>query len=69
MRLWPHSSIELGYGQFFGGLGGWLEAAVSAAGVLAYIHYACRPDGLPRRWGVVAGIIAVCFGLEVLVVP
>ena len=69
MQLWPHSSIELGYGRFFGGLGGWLEAAVSALGLLAYIHYARRPDVQPRRWRVVAGVIAVCFGLEVLVVP
>ena len=69
MQLWPHSAVELGYGRLFGGLGGWLEAAVSAAGVLAYIRYARRPDVAPRRWAVVAGVIAVSYGLEVLVVP
>ena len=42
-QLWPHSSTELGYGRFFGGLGGWLEAAVSAAGLLAYIDYTAAP--------------------------
>jgi hypothetical protein len=69
MQLWPHSAIELGYGPLFGGLGGWLEALVSVLGMLAYVRYARRPDVAPRRWGVVAGVIALCYGLEVLVVP
>ena len=69
MPIWPYSSIELGFGRWFGGLGGWLEVAVSAAGLLVYIRYARRPDVQPRRWGVVAGVIAICLGLEVLAVP
>jgi membrane-bound metal-dependent hydrolase YbcI (DUF457 family) len=69
MQLWPHSSVELGFGRLFGGLGGWLEAAVSLLGVLAYVRHARRPDVAPRRWGAVSGVIAICYGLEVLVVP
>jgi membrane-bound metal-dependent hydrolase YbcI (DUF457 family) len=69
MQLWPYSAVELGYGRLFGGLGGWLEAAVSVTCVLAYILYARRPDVPPSRWGAVAAVIAVCYGLEVLVVP
>jgi membrane-bound metal-dependent hydrolase YbcI (DUF457 family) len=69
MQLWPHSTVELGYGHLFGGLGGWLEAGVSAAGVLAYIRYARRPEFAGRKWSVVASVIAICYGLEVLVVP
>lgn len=33
MQLWPYSAVELGFGPMFGGLGGWLELAVTAAGL------------------------------------
>ena len=68
MQLWPYSTIELGYGPMFGGLGGWLEMLVSAAGLGAYILWARRPDNSPRRWGVVAVVMAVMCVLEVAVV-
>jgi hypothetical protein len=50
------------------GLGGWLELLVSAAGLGAYILWARRPENSPRRWGVVAGLMAVMCALEVAVV-
>jgi hypothetical protein len=69
MQLWPHSSIELGYGPMFGGLGGWLELLVSIAGVSAYVLWARRPQNQSRRCGTVAAIIAAAYIAEVLVVP
>ena len=68
MQLWPYSAVELGYGPLFGGLGGWLEMLVSAAGLGAYILLARRPDNGPRRWGVIAALMAVMCAMEVAVV-
>ncbi len=68
MQLWPYSTIELGFGPMFGGLGGWLEMLVSAAGLGAYNLWARRPENSPRRWGVVAELMAVMCALEVAVV-
>ena len=68
MQLWPYSAVELGYGPMFGGLGGWLEMLVSAAGLGAYILWARRAENGPRRWGVVAVVMAVMCVLEVAVV-
>ena len=68
MQLWPYSPVELGYGPMFGGLGGWLEMLVSAAGLGFYILWARRPENGPRRWGVVAVVMAVMCVLEVAVV-
>jgi membrane-bound metal-dependent hydrolase YbcI (DUF457 family) len=68
MQLWPYSAIELGYGPLFGGLGGWLELAVSLTGLGAYIVWARRTDDGSRRWGVVAALMVVMYALEVAVV-
>lgn len=68
MQLWPYSAVELGYGPMFGGLGGWLEMLVSAAGLGAYILWARKPENRPRRWGVVAVVMAIMCALEVAVV-
>jgi membrane-bound metal-dependent hydrolase YbcI (DUF457 family) len=68
MQLWPYSTIEIGYGPLFGGLGGWLELLVSLAGLGVYILWARKPENRRRRWGVVAAIMAVMYALEVAVV-
>jgi membrane-bound metal-dependent hydrolase YbcI (DUF457 family) len=68
MQLWPHSAISLGFGPMFGGLGGWLELAVSLAGLAAYVLWARRPENRPRRWAVVCGVMAMMYALEVAVV-
>ena len=68
MQLWPYSSVELGYGPLFGGLGGWLELAVTLACLGAYILWARRSENSRRRWGTVAMVIAIMYALEVIVV-
>jgi membrane-bound metal-dependent hydrolase YbcI (DUF457 family) len=68
MQLWPHSKIELGFGPLFGGLGGWLEIAVTAAGLAVYSLWARRPEIPRRRWGAVNVLLAAALGLEILVV-
>lgn len=67
MQLWPYSPIELGFGPLFGGLGGWLEAAVSVAGAALYCSWAARQKD-SRRWAIVAAIILTQLALEIMVV-
>jgi hypothetical protein len=68
MQLWPHSSIELGYGPQFGGLGGWFELAVTHAGLGTYILWALMPANRWRQFGGVALVMAAMYALEVVVV-
>lgn len=68
MELWPYSTIALGYGPLFGGLGGWFELATTLSGLAAYIVWARRPENRRRRWGVIAIAMIALYGVELAVV-
>ncbi|GGA43185.1 hypothetical protein GCM10011395_11840 [Sphingomonas psychrolutea] len=68
MQLWPYSTVELGYGAHFGGLGGWLEMLITLCGVLAYCRWAWRQRDTRRRWGIIALVMGVALTLEIVVV-
>ncbi len=68
MDLWPHSTIELGFGPWLGGLGGWFEGLVTIAGCTIYVIAARRIGGFGGRPVVVCAMVAATWIAEVVVV-
>jgi hypothetical protein len=65
MQAWPYSKWAWGFGDRFGGLGGWFEDLVCAVGLGAYIFWAVRPENRSRRWWATSAVILVTLGLEI----
>ncbi len=68
MDLWPHSRLELGFGPWLGGLGGWFEALFTAVALAVYVRGARRAGTFGGRWGIVGALLLAMWGAEVAVV-
>ena len=64
LGLWPGSALLVGGHDVFGGNGGVLEAAVSAAGCGVYLVRASRDTRYGRFALGSCGVVVLCFGLE-----